>query len=231
MFENREKTKKRTGFFGGEYEEHYDSRGNMIGTTKMRTGFFGNKYEEHYDSSGKQIGTTKKRSGFFGDIEDHYDMNGKKIGTTKERKGFFGVYEDHYDNNGNQTGTSEKNLGFFRNTEVYSKDTKKGCFLTTACVSYHQLPDHCEQLETLRGFRDSYMMASKERRRDVAEYYAISPGIVDRINMLPEQRQQELYRYIFGVVNRCTSLAAEKNDAECHREYKAMIACLQQSIA
>lgn len=231
MFDNRSKSKKRTGFFGGEYEEHYDANGKKIGTTKMRTGFFGNKYEEHFDAGGKQVGTTKRRSGFFGEVGEHYDMKGNRIGTSKERQGFFGNYEDHYDANGNQTGMTEKNRGFFNNTDLHSKDKNKGCFLTTACADYYQLPDDCEQLETLRGFRNSYMMASEERRRDIEEYYSISPGIVERINRLPEQLQEEMYGYIFGVVNRCTSLAEEKNDSECYREYKAMMDRLQQSLA
>lgn len=40
------------------------------------------------------------------------------------------------------------------------------------------LPDDCDELKTLRSFRDSYMLATPERLALVKQYYAQAPAIV-----------------------------------------------------
>ncbi|HEY9662789.1 MAG TPA: CFI-box-CTERM domain-containing protein [Allocoleopsis sp.] len=55
------------------------------------------------------------------------------------------------------------------------------CFITTACCEFYGLPDDCRELETLRKYRDEYMMGHPEREPLVREYYSIAPEIVERI--------------------------------------------------
>ena len=221
MFDSEKmKTKKRSGLFG-DYEEHYDSKGNKIGKTKKRSGLFGD-YEEHYDNKGNKIGKTKEKSGFLGNYEEHYDNRGNKIGKTKKRSGFLGDYEEHYDNKGNKIGKTKERTGFLGDYEDHS-NKKSGCFLTTACVEYNNLPDNCYQLEVLRQFRDSYMMSSKKGYYDVIKYYDISPKIVDKINSLSNIHQSELYHYIFNTINECVGLIKKERNHECYIKYKEMV--------
>lgn len=56
------------------------------------------------------------------------------------------------------------------------------CFLTSACVFARGLADDCEELTTLRAFRDSYIMSLPGGPELVRNYYEIAPGIVDRIH-------------------------------------------------
>ena len=56
------------------------------------------------------------------------------------------------------------------------------CFLTTACVRHHGLRDDCYELQTLRRFRDSYMLASPSRVALVQEYYRRAPGLIEQLN-------------------------------------------------
>lgn len=58
-----------------------------------------------------------------------------------------------------------------------------GCFLTTATCGWLGLPDDCWELETLRGFRDTWMQQTPEL---VAAYYATAPAVVDRIASSPD---------------------------------------------
>lgn len=66
-----------------------------------------------------------------------------------------------------------------------------GCFLTTACCEYKGLPDNCEELQTLREFRDTYVPEFL-----VVEYYKTAPAITKML----DDKQLE---YIYGVVCEC----------------------------
>lgn len=56
-----------------------------------------------------------------------------------------------------------------------------GCFLTTACVKYKQLPDDCYELQVLRAVRDTIVEWDDANREMVLEYYRIAPQIVEKI--------------------------------------------------
>ena len=53
-----------------------------------------------------------------------------------------------------------------------------GCFITTAVCEYMGWDDHCDLLDTLRKYRDEYMLADPDRAELVREYYEKAPGIV-----------------------------------------------------
>ena len=46
----------------------------------------------------------------------------------------------------------------------------EGCYLTSACVMARGLPDHCEELETLRLFRDEYLAGQPGGRAEIEQY-------------------------------------------------------------
>lgn len=70
-----------------------------------------------------------------------------------------------------------------------------GCYITTAVCESLSLPDDCYSLQTLRRFRDTYMMETNVRRSFVREYYQTAPAIVDRIRQRKDARMlfQRLY--------------------------------------
>ena len=57
----------------------------------------------------------------------------------------------------------------------------QNCFLTSACVSALGLPDDCEELTTLRTFRDNYILSLPGGPELVQEYYEVAPEVVKRI--------------------------------------------------
>ena len=57
-----------------------------------------------------------------------------------------------------------------------------GCYLTTACVVANHLPDDCDELQTLRRYRDTYLKNKRNGNADIMEYYSIAPKIVSSIN-------------------------------------------------
>lgn len=75
--------------------------------------------------------------------------------------------------------SSAKNCPFRR------KENSSDCFLTTACVVAKNLPDDCYELETLRGFRDSYIKGLANGEEIIKEYYDIAPKIIEAIEKEP----------------------------------------------
>jgi hypothetical protein len=75
-------------------------------------------------------------------------------------------------------------------TGLYMNQSKGWkCFITSACVFARGLPDDCEELTTLRAFRDSYIMSLPGGPELVQQYYEIAPGIVERIHESEESEQ------------------------------------------
>ncbi len=58
---------------------------------------------------------------------------------------------------------------------------KSGCFITTATCNYKGLPDNCHELETLRKFRDDYLVKTKDGLEMVEHYYSVAPTIAGKL--------------------------------------------------
>lgn len=58
---------------------------------------------------------------------------------------------------------------------------KSGCFITTATCNYKGLPDNCHELETLRKFRDGYLIKTNDGLAMVEHYYSIAPAIAEKL--------------------------------------------------
>lgn len=82
------------------------------------------------------------------------------------------------------------------------------CFITTACVNYFNLKDDCSQLQTLRNFRDTYLLHSKEGEDLIKKYYKIAPQIVKELN---KSKSKDLtYKKIFKQINLACNLIHQK---------------------
>lgn len=96
-----------------------------------------------------------------------------------------------------------------------------GCFLTTACVAARGLPDDCEELRTLRQFRDGYMRALPEGPSMIQEYYRIAPAIVRVIDEREDARA--LYAHIYAVVTDCVEKIRRQQHASALAAYRHMV--------
>ena len=95
------------------------------------------------------------------------------------------------------------------------------CFLTTACVRFYGLPDACYELNTLRAYRDNYLMKDAEGKALVREYYEVSPRILKRIEA--SHAGATAYAYIYGEIKRaCRQIEAAKLE-ESKRTYINMV--------
>lgn len=111
-----------------------------------------------------------------------------------------------------------------------SQSAAGGCFITTALCEYEGKSDDCGELETLREFRDTYMLAEDNRRGMVAIYYAVAPIIVERLKRLNPDHRANVYSWIGSFVEaacqhiRCNHLALA---CEC---YQAMVEFVAKEV-
>lgn len=102
----------------------------------------------------------------------------------------------------------------------HSNSDSEGCYLTSACVAVRGLPDHCEELQTLRSFRDEYLARQPGGRVEIAQYYAAAPKIVEAINQLPDA--VEIWNRIYEeLVKPCVQMIYANMNAEAHQLYKS----------
>ena len=102
-----------------------------------------------------------------------------------------------------------------------------GCYLTSACVMAKGLPDHCEELETLRVFRDEYLAGQPGGRAEIEQYYATAPRIVEAINRLPNHL--EIWNRVYEeMVEPCIRMIHANQHEQAHQHYKSYASNLAQ---
>ena len=138
--------------------DHYDSKGNKIGSSEPS--LFGGY--TNYDAKGRKIGHSDP--GIFGGYT-HYDNQGHKTGHSDP--GIFGGYQ-HYDSNGKSAGSSDPDIfgGYSNNSG--------GCYIATCVYGSYDTPE----VWTLRRFRDTYLGQRAWGRAFIRTYYTVSPSLV-----------------------------------------------------
>ena len=92
-------------WLGRDRVEHFDDKGNKVGTSKDGKDWLGKERTEHFDEKGNKVGVSKDGKDWLGNERaEHFDDSGKKTGTSKSEKDIFGNdIIQHYDNQGNKT--------------------------------------------------------------------------------------------------------------------------------
>jgi hypothetical protein len=104
------------------------------------------------------------------------------------------------------------------------------CFLTTACVRYYGLPDNCNELETLRKYRDSYLLGSERGKALVADYYQVAPEIVRQIE--DDLKRDLSYKYIYNEIREACKRIGSGQNVSAQAVYENLVntLCLKYKI-
>lgn len=100
------------------------------------------------------------------------------------------------------------------------------CYITTAVCRSLGRPDDCYELNTLRYYRDSYLLSTDEGREIVQEYYNIAPTIVKRIDKKAEA--DEIYENIWKTyLSPCITMIENGENEKCRDLYSSMVRKLE----
>jgi len=117
---------------------------------------------------------------------------------------------------------AKKNL-----SRLLSRDSGP-CFITTAVCESSGKPDDCFELTTLRKFRDGWLANQHDGKNLIAEYYAIAPRIVNKINSLPDAAQ--VYKDLLeNYIKPCLSFIKQGDPQACKELYIEMVASLKKA--
>jgi len=115
------------------------------------------------------------------------------------------------------------------NSDSQEEEKSSGCFITSACVESKGLPDNCLELESLRNFRDTYILQMADGKDLIQKYYSDAPKIVNIINHNP--KRQEIYNWLFAelIQKSLDNIKAGNNDA-AFKNYKSIFQYLQSNF-
>lgn len=100
------------------------------------------------------------------------------------------------------------------------------CYITTAVCRSLGRPDDCYELNTLRDYRDSYLLSTDEGREMVQAYYNIAPTIVKRIDKKAEA--DEIYENIWKTyLSPCITMIENGENEKCRDLYSSMVRKLE----
>jgi hypothetical protein len=92
------------------------------------------------------------------------------------------------------------------------------------------LPDDCQELETLRRFRDDHLLSTPQGSDELRRYYEIAPRIVEGIEATG--RARDIYEQIYRLlVSPCVSLIADGRPEEAKILYRSVTEDLSVTFA
>lgn len=101
----------------------------------------------------------------------------------------------------------------------YESEPKKGCFISTAVCYSQNLPDDCDELTTLRYFRDHHLLNDVNTAHLVQTYYQTSPQLIHKLN---ENDKLGTYLYQNFIVDIVQMIKDKADKQEIIKKYQQM---------
>lgn len=108
-----------------------------------------------------------------------------------------------------------------KETLSYCNNYSSGCYITTIICNILGMKDNNYYLETLRNFRNNYMINNKYYLSLLAEYDIIGPIISNKINEY-NNKEQLSYTIFNKYITKCTTLIENKNYKQATTIYTIM---------
>jgi hypothetical protein len=182
----------------------------------------GKKYDTENDERIIKQGGKTYREGFFGGWESDKTILGNEkterdlLGNPKVETDIFG--KEKVETNFWGTPIVDPNRS--------NRDGDNGCFISGACVKSRGLADDCEELMTLRTFRDQDLSKLPEGQSLITEYYEIAPRIVKAIDGTSDAKA--IYAEIFERLVMPTVKSVREGDPQnALRLYRRVVRELQ----
>lgn len=96
------------------------------------------------------------------------------------------------------------------------------CFLTTACCAVQGRPDDCFELQTLRRFRDRWLLRQPFGAVEITHYYQIAPNI-SRSLLVSREGRKRLRSLYWRTIMPCVALIRIGWPSMAYRFYKRMM--------
>jgi hypothetical protein len=92
------------------------------------------------------------------------------------------------------------------------------------------LSDECEELTTLRAFRDGYMMALPDGQKMISEYYTRAPAIVGAINRSEDVVMAATWENMYQTIKACVKAIQNRNYEYALQTYVTAVRNLEEEF-
>jgi hypothetical protein len=133
-------------------------------------------------------------------------------------------FEEYYDEYGHTHRSAVE--GVLRKLAEEEQSTCGCCYLTTACTEARGLPDDCEELTTLREFRDTYLINKENGSALIAAYYNHAPQILNAIRRRKDE--EEILAYLYKIIRQCVDGIKKGDNEFAFRTYCRMVIELKE---
>lgn len=142
------------------------------------------------------------------------------------RGGIFSEYVCKYSHKQIDNRSAQDICMTNRYQECVDYKNAKGCFITTAVILSLGKPDDCDELQTIRKFRDTWLRLQPDGEKWIYEYKMIAPLIVKGIDSREDSRSiySELYK---NYIQPCVELIRNGYFHACFGVYKEMVNSLR----
>ena len=103
-----------------------------------------------------------------------------------------------------------------------SLNPNQPCFITTAVCEYFGKEDDCEELTTLRHYRDTWLRDQEDGEKLIREYYECAPKIVDAMKQ-SERYGEYCETFLSEYIKPCIAFIHEERFEECKELYIEMV--------
>lgn len=104
---------------------------------------------------------------------------------------------------------------------------QNNCFITTAVCGSFGKADDCFELTAFRKFRDGWLTAQPDGKSLIAEYYAVAPRIVAKINSFADAAK--IYKHIWQkYLAPCLKFIERGDNVACKNKYVEMVCELKR---
>lgn len=117
-----------------------------------------------------------------------------------------------------QMGSAD--YGAQKAAEANKGDDGGMCFITTAACQYYGLPDDCDELQTLRKFRDEIMLTRDDWKQDVADYYALAKELGEKLSAI---KDFHFWTDVFGMIKEAVGYCKDGEHQKAYDTYKLLI--------
>lgn len=101
-----------------------------------------------------------------------------------------------------------------------------GCFITTATVKLMGKQDDCEELQTLRAFRDGWL--KENHPEDIDTYYEVAPKILTALSAMPQAEEILQQVYALYIVPAVEAIKENENGI-AYELYRNMVLMLSKT--
>ncbi|MBQ5952180.1 MAG: hypothetical protein IJL66_08540 [Lachnospiraceae bacterium] len=103
-----------------------------------------------------------------------------------------------------------------------------GCFLTSACCEYMGLPDDCEELQTLRRFRDEVLDRTITGHSLKLHYYEVAPKLLQKLE--GRNDRNEILARLYEEIKNIIALIREGREKDAIAGYMLMTLNFEEQL-